>query len=856
MLVQNLEEVKNFWRKYLGNILECDFLPKSFNNEKNISQDYEETEILPIELNLRIDEVCKEYKLKKSILILGAWAILMNYYSGNDDIALYTNIHFFEEMKDKQELIPFRFKINNKHNAMNFLYNVTQEYEKLQQYANISVQEVHREFSKGKKFNVIIFEDNYLNEYGEMNKDNFNVQFYVSFKDSIKISAKIYDNEIEKESIRELFDNFITLLESIIKYSNMEICKFNILSSSAMQKIIYDFNATSADYQKDKCIQELFEEQVAQIPNKIAAVYEDEEITYKQLNDKANKLAHYLRRKGVSVGKFVGVLNNRSINSILSILAILKTGGVYVPLDAEYSKSRLEYMLSDAKPVILLTQESFKYRIPEEYKNIVITLDSDWTDIDNEEQSNLKCHNTLEDLAYVNYTSGSTGQPKGVIIPHKGVTRLVQNTNYIKISEDDCFLHESPISFDASTFEIWGALCNGGKIVIINKDTLLSTNAFSNIIDKYGVTTMFLTTCIFNTFVQQCPEIYSKVKNVITGGDVVSLTHFKKAIANAKDTKFIHAYGPTENTTFSCCYKVIDIPSNINTIPIGKPISNSTAYILDKYLRPLPIGVRGEIYVGGEGLAKGYLNMNDKTSEVFISNPFSDNDGCKLYKTGDLGRWLPTGNIEFCGRIDNQVKIRGFRIELGEIENALLSIEGIKNCFVMPSEGSSEQKRLLAYFIADVPIMHKDILKELKKLLPEYMIPNEFIQIESLPMTANNKVDRGRLKEYVSINHTENNETMLPRNIMESTVAKVWADVLDRGIVGIKDNFFDIGGDSLLIMKIAEKLEKVLNKEVPIVVLFQHTTVEALAKYLINDEMTKSSLSDRLNSKLKRLNRV
>ncbi|WP_194138392.1 non-ribosomal peptide synthetase, partial [Bacillus cereus] len=467
------------------------------------------------------------------------------------------------------------------------------------------------------------------------------------------------------------------------------------------QQMLLEWNKTETEYPKDECVHQLFQGQVELYPDTIAVTYEDKHISYSELNYKANQLAHYLKRFGVGPDVLVGIHMERSVDMIIGLLGILKAGGAYVPLDTTYPKERLAFMLEDSKVPILLTQERLVEGLPE-HNSKIVSIDTDWINISKESSRNLDVNTTPENLAYIIYTSGSTGRPKGVCVPHKAINRLVCNTNYVTFQHSFKVAQASNTSFDAATFEIWGALLNGAGMVIISKDVLLAPREFATIIKKCKINIMFLTTALFNQFSRELPSIFNSM-TVLFGGEAVDSKSVREVIKKGKPKRLLHVYGPTESTTFTTWYLVENVPGDATNIPIGRPIANTEIYVLNQNLQPLSIGVPGELYIGGEGVARGYLNQPELTEEKFILNPFVSDSKARLYKTGDLVRYLPDGNIEFLGRIDNQVKIRGFRIELGEIETIIGQHPAILKTVVLAQEQEQEQesnnKSLVAYVV-------------------------------------------------------------------------------------------------------------------------------------------------------------
>lgn len=503
----------------------------------------------------------------------------------------------------------------------------------------------------------------------------------------------------DADTIERMVGHFQTLLEGIVANPEQKIAQLPLLTQFERQQLA-GWNDTETDYPKDACIHELFEEQVELTPDAIALVFEEQQLTYKELNLRANQLAHHLRNLGVGAEVLVGICVERSLEMVVGILGILKAGGAYVPLDPAYPQERLAFMLEDASVPVLLTQRQLVESLPKHQARIVC-LDTDWEVIERQSQENLSPQVTPDNLAYVMYTSGSTGIPKGVSVIHQGVVRLVKDTNYVNLSAEEVFLQLAPISFDASTLEIWGSLLNGAGLVIMPPHTP-SLQELGEAIRGYQITTLWLTAGLFHIMVDEQLEDLKQVRQLLAGGDVLSVPHVQKVLQELKGCQLINGYGPTENTTFTCCYRITEVNRIENSIPIGRSISNTQVYLIDTHLQLVPIGIPGELYIGGAGLARGYLNRPELTAERFIPNPFSDEPSSRLYKTGDLARYLSDGNIEFLGRIDQQVKIRGFRIELGEIEAVLSQHPDVRESVVMKREDASGNQRLVAYIVSNL----------------------------------------------------------------------------------------------------------------------------------------------------------
>ncbi|SFB47858.1 amino acid adenylation domain-containing protein, partial [Clostridium frigidicarnis] len=576
--------------------------------------------------------------------------------------------------------------------------------------------------------------------------------------------------------------------------NEIELDSIDLLLEEERNQILYEFNDTKADYPKDKTIQELFEAQVEKTPDNIAVIFEDKKLTYRELNEKANSLAKILRNKGVKADSIVGIMVERSLEMIIGIMGILKAGGAYLPIDPIYPKERIEFMLKDSESKVLLSENVLVNNI--EFNGEILDLYNE--DLFNKNSSNLEKINGSNNLAYVIYTSGTTGNPKGVLIEQKNVVNLLKY--YIKnynINEQTTIFQTTNYCFDPSVEQIFGALIGGSKVCCITKNVLLDKVVFRNNIKKNKVNIINLTPGLLENLI--CDnEMLNEIEFIICGGEKLNNKLKNKIISKGYDLR--NHYGPTEYTVDAIICKCKNNEMNI----IGHPINNTEIYILNEGNDIVPIGVIGELCISGDGLARGYLNRPELTAEKFVDNPFKI--GTKMYKTGDLARWLPDGNIELLGRIDNQVKIRGFRIEIGEIENKLLQHENIKEATVIAIDGKDDDKQICSYIVSDKELNELNLRDYLKESLPEYMIPSYFVKLDKMPITSNGKLDRRALPKPNLDERLTSYEA--PRNELEETLSRIWSEVLGIDKVGINDSFFELGGHSLKAMTLISKIHK------------------------------------------------
>jgi amino acid adenylation domain-containing protein len=615
------------------------------------------------------------------------------------------------------------------------------------------------------------------------------------------------------------------LVEALELSPGRAIGSLDVLPEAERRQVVEEWNRTRTAYPREACIHELFEEQAARTPDAVALRPGD--ITYAELSRRAGELAERLRRAGVGPDVLVGLGLERSPEAVMAMIAIFKAGGAYVPLDPTYPADRLRFMLEDTAAPVLITRSSLVESFPGSRARLVLL---DEPSPPSQAPPSSRSLPSAENLAYVMYTSGSTGRPKGVAVTHRNVVRLVRNTWFADFGADQIFLLFAPLAFDASTLELWGPLLNGGTLAVFpaGAPTLQELGGF--IVDE-RITTAWLTAGLFHQMVEAQVESFRGVRQLVAGGDVLSAPHVIRVLRENPGLTLINGYGPTESTTFACCHPVRDaaeIGSSALSIPIGRPISNTRVYLLDRGRRPVPVGVPGELCIGGDGLARGYLNRPDLTAERFVPDPLGE--GERLYRTGDLARFLPDGAVEFLGRIDQQVKIRGFRIEPGEIEAVLASHPEVGGAAVIV-RGEGPDKRLAA-FLVGVGGDEQDLRPFLEERLPPYMVPSSFVWLDALPLNPNGKVDRRALAAIEPEKAGEPESFAAPRTPTEELLAAAWAELLGRERVGVDDDFFDLGGHSLLATRLFSRLRDLFGLELPLRVLFEAPVLADLAAWI------------------------
>ncbi|MBC8229643.1 non-ribosomal peptide synthetase [bacterium] len=656
-----------------------------------------------------------------------------------------------------------------------------------------------------------------------------------SFRLYFDFNCDVFDEEQRSQAIQ----HFLHILDGFIENRTQPISHVSLLSEEEKQRILVRFNQTAAAYPANQTIVRLFETQAQRIPDRVAVTSNGQALTYAHLNAKANQLARHLQQFGVGPDTLVAIYMDRSLEIVIGILGILKAGGAYVPLDPAYPQERLAFMLEDTLAPVLLTQQRLFESLPE-HKAHTVCLDTDWEAIARESKENPVSKVTADNLAYVIYTSGSTGKPKGAMVQHKSLVNYTETASVeFALAPSDYVLQFASISFDAAAEEIFPCLARGATLILRTDSMLDSIPTFLQKCRDWALTVLDLPTAYWHEltagFDTESLTSPPSLRLVIIGGEKAlpePLVVWQKHVGQR--VRLVNTYGPTEATVVATmCELSEEAEANtaLQEVPIGRAIRNVQLYVLNRYLQPVPIGVPGELHIGGVGLARGYLNRPELTAEKFIPNPFSNEPGTCLYKTGDLVRYLPDGNIEFLGRMDHQVKIRGFRVELGEIEVVLSRHPAVQEAVVLAREHGPGDKRLVAYVVPNqkqVPIT-RELRRFLKENLPDYMLPSAFVMLEKMPLTPNGKVDRSALPAPDTSRSVEE-DYIAPRTPTEELLAAIWAEVLGLEQVGIRDNFFELGGNSLLATQVISRVYETFQMKLPLTSLFEKPTVGNLAE--------------------------
>jgi amino acid adenylation domain-containing protein len=767
------------------------------------------------------------------IILAAGLTALLHYYTGNEDIILGTPI--LGTGNDRNLIntaIALRNRLDRSMTFKELLLGVKQSIAEANEHRNYPIELLTGQLSIPDTGNGFPLFDTALLVEGIQARESLrhiDLNMIFSFtRAGDRVTGQVEYNpaRYDEAGVKQVAGHFIRLLGAVLVNGDIRLGDVEILSGEEKRQLLLEFNDTASNYPYNKTIHELFEEQVRRKPDSIAAAgpYQAHEvhITYGELNRGADCLARELNERGVCPGDIVGIMAERSIQTITGILAILKAGGAYLPIESDYPRERIDYMLTDSSARFLLTAPGELLK-PREGPVV--------------HHSSFIDHHSSS-LAYVIYTSGTTGKPKGVMVEHRNVVRLVVNTDYIEFKESDRILQTGALAFDASTFEIWGALLNGLMLCLASKEDTITAGNLREVLERYDISTTWMTSSLFNRMLDEDAAMFAGLDNLLVGGEALSPLHINKLRKKYSKLRIIDGYGPTENTTFSTAYQVER--EHRESIPIGGPIANSTAYIVDRRGKLAPLGAVGELWVGGDGVSRGYLNSPELTAEKFLPDPYRSYRtnrtyiSKRLYKTGDLARWLPDGGIEFIGRLDDQVKIRGFRIEPGEIEYRLLHHEKVKEAAVLADNDESGETYLCAYIVTRGEFILNELREYLAKNLPAYMIPAHIVPLERFPLTANGKLDRKDLPKPAS---GMMGGGVPPRDEAEKKLSAIWLEVLGRtsdtgSAVDIDANFFEIGGHSLKAASMLSRIHREFNVRMPMADLFQQPTIRRLAAHI------------------------
>jgi amino acid adenylation domain-containing protein len=860
------KQIGNYWQNKLSDELPVLELPKK--SPTPTIRTYNGAEV-KFTINPQLSQQVKQLALKQSLLVeeilLAVFKVLLYRYTGEEDIivGLLQNREnkplFKRVVGNLTNVTVVRDSISANVKFTEFLTRISKTLFEIDNYKDypfaLLVKQLKSSggshspicqaaFSYSKQKNLFFSSELDL-EYYELPQQKVDFELSLSvieLSQSLLGYFKYNCDVLEAATVTQIAEHFQNLLAAIVENPQTTVGKLPMLSEAQKQQILVEWNDTKRDYDLSRCIYQLFEERVKKNSNAVAVVFEGKELTYGELNSRANQLAHYLLSLGVKPETKVGICVERSLEMVIGLLGIQKAGGAYVPIDPTLPTERISYMLEDSQVPVLLTQNYLQATLPE-YRGRAIDLDSDWEFIAAESEENPVSKVSSDNLIYIIYTSGSTGKPKGTMNTHKGVVnRILWMQDKYQLTPLDRVLQKTPFSFDVSGWEFWWTLITGARLIVAKPEKHKDPNYLVKLISEQKITTLHFVPSMLDIFLEVVDvKSCRSLRKVFCSGEALSITLQQRFFAQHK-AQLHNLYGPTE-AAIDVTYWHCQPGTQLSTVPIGRPVANTQTYILNLDLQPVPIGVAGELYLGGVQLARGYLNRPELTAQKFIENPFVDDfQSPMLYKTGDLARYLPDGNIEYLGRLDNQVKIRGNRIELGEIESILTQHHAVRESLVMAREDTRGNRRLVAYIVSGETHATISSLREfIKSKLPDYMIPSALVILPQLPLTANGKVNRRALPAPDISNFNRSDNFVAPRDRIEQQLVEIWSEVLNINQVGIKDNFFELGGHSLLAINLMAKIQRCFGKQFPLSTLFTSRTIEDLATLLREQKQDNSS---------------
>jgi amino acid adenylation domain-containing protein len=861
---QDLGQAEAFWRRTLKGFAEPTRLGlelKSINAELQPpqSQNYEEQHLnLSESTTAGLQKLGREQQVTLNTVMQGAWALLLSRYSGSEDVVFGATVSGrpaslagVEEMVGLFiNTLPVRVQVKSEEGVSKYLRRFQEQQVEARQYEYSPLVEVQgwSDVGRGVRLfeSIFVFENypvteilkesNWALKIGEVRSiepSNYPLALIVLPRTPLGLNL-VYDRErYDPASMARMLDHLETLFEAIALNPEQPLTALSLLRPAERDQILVAWNQTRRAYDQDCCLHGLFEAQVARTPNAPAITFADRHLTYRQLDDRANQLARHLQHLGVGPEVLVGVLLERSLEMVIALYAILKAGGAYVPLEPSYPRERLAFMLDDLRVPVVLTQAGLAGLLPEHHAQVV-ALDSDWSAFAGEPVHNLGVTLTPLNAAYVIYTSGSSGQPKAVMNTHGGIcNRLLWMQEAYQLKAGDVVLQKTPFSFDVSVWEFFWPLLAGARLVVAKPEGHRDSAYLINLIKREQVTTLHFVPSMLQVFLEnEGARECASLQRVICSGEALT-REVQERYYERMPGELHNLYGPTE-AAVDVTYWACERESLRRAVPIGRPIANTQIYILDQRLEAVPVAIAGELFIGGVNLARGYLKRAESTAEKFIPHPYSRRKGERLYQTGDRVRWLADGNIEYLGRIDQQVKIRGFRIEPEEVRVALMQHPDVKDAVISTHGDSIEDRRLVAYIIAaaERELSSSDLSDYLKERLPEYLVPSVFVTLKKVPLTANGKIDYRALPQPNGLNVGLKNEYVAPRTDAEQLLRDIWQEVISIERIGIHDNFFDLGGHSILLLKAQQKIRERFQHELSLVELFKYPTIQLLAERL------------------------
>ena len=861
-------DAEAFWRRELAGFIVPNSLPIDRAPGKLPGPDevFAEQHIcLPAQLTAELQSCARQNRLTMSTMVQAAWAVLLSRYCRTEDVAFGITVSGRPyELTDSESMVgllintlPVRVQLSAEESGRSCFKRLQSKIAKLREHEHVSLKQIHAwsELPTNMSlFESLVVFENFAGHqerfelggasevvHAHLARTNYPLTVVVNPGAEIQVRVIYHRSRFDDESIRRMLGHLRRIFQSMVAALDQPISRLDMLTEYEHHTLIVDWNSNDPGLLDDRPVHRRFEAQAAQTPEAVAIEHEAQSLTYAELNARANQLARQLRDADVGRERLVGICLERSIDMIMAVLAVLKAGGAYLPLDPAYPKDRLGFMLSDGDVGVLVTSRVVRQRLPDHDCTIVF-VDEDAQAIAAHSRENLVEAVRPEDLAYVIYTSGSTGKPKGVMIEQRALASFVSAASEkYSITSSDRVLQFASLSFDTSAEEIYCALTRGATLVLRTDAMLSSAEEFLQSCDELRVTVLDLPTAYWHYLTASlCAEnlgVPESLRLVILGGEQAQSARMTGWLGRAgHKARLVNTYGPTETTVVATSCELSGNFTASSVIPIGRPIGNAKAYVLDRYRSPVPVEVPGELYLGGSGVARGYLNRPELTAEKFIPNPFGDG---RLYRTGDIVRYLPDGDLEFLGRMDNQIKIRGFRVELEEIEQTIRTHENVSDAVVVVREDADGDKRLFAYVVpnAQSESLIKSLRSWLKGKLPPHTLPSAFVIIDALPLMPNGKLDRQSLPNPGNDRPEMEEDFEAPGTFTEELVAKVWRETLKLGQIGRRDNFFELGGHSLLAARVVSELRRNSSFDLNLIDVFNAPTIAELAA-LISQRQT------------------
>jgi amino acid adenylation domain-containing protein len=894
---QDHSAAEAYWRQYLRGFTSPTPLGVDRCGQHNIrtSSAYAHQEqLMGAELTEAVQQMGRHYRLTINTIVQSAWALLLARYSRHRDVLYGVTVSGRPgELRGVERMVglfintlPVRVRVEESEEVEKWLGRVQGEQVELRQYEYSALVEVQgwSEVEAGRPlFESVFTFENYpvgsfsrqrvgsieVGEAHQIEGEDGPLTVTVSLNTDLAIDISYDSSRFDAAVISRMLGHMKMLLEGFVTHPSARLCDLPLLSEAERYQLLVQFNQTAKEFPRHQCLHHLFEAQVERTPEAMALRSDNTELSYRELNERANQVAHYLRSLGVGPEVLVGLLLTRSIEMVVALLGVLKAGGAYVPIDPEYPRERLSFMLKDAAVKVLLTESQFESGLAEQVEVNIVTLEAAMHRINQQSVENPPPSTEAEHLAYVIYTSGSTGRPKGVMVTHGAlVNYALEMAHQLPLRASDRILQFASVGFDVMVEELFPTWVSGASVVLPTASTQELAGELSRFIARERITGVELPTAGWHAWLQQLsgageagpPEC---LRFVIVGGERASMEDVRAW--HRWEAELIHVYGVTEATVTTTVHReksvasnsreeeraggerrVIELDGQSLEFPLGQAIANAEVYVLDERMELVPVGVTGELYIGGVGLSRGYLRRPELTAERFVPHPFSKEKGTRLYRSGDLVRWREDAELEYVGRVDEQVKIRGYRVELGEIEAVLRQHAGVNEALVVVHE-QHDEKELIAYVVPRTghTSANGDELREfVKQQLPAYMVPGRYVLLEKFPLNAHGKVERSALPAPERGRAETGVEYVAPKTPLEETVASIWAEVLRVERVGVKDSFFALGGHSLLAMQVTSRIREALELEIPLRAIFEHRTVESYALAVLQHQIEEGRNED------------